>query len=84
MAAIRMENEDSEYQPIKRGLRQGYLASLDLFTLHDEMVLRNFNERQGVNVDVNNINSLRYTDVKVLTENSAQKPHPSHNRSGEK
>ena len=37
-AAIRMDNEISDYRAIKRGVRQGCLVSPDLFNLYSEML----------------------------------------------
>ena len=53
-AAIRMDSEISDYRAIKRGVRQGCVASPDLFNLYSEMILRNLNEHQGVKVGGNN------------------------------
>ena len=72
-AAIRMDNEISHYRAIKRGVRQGCVASPDLFNLYSEMILRNLNEHEGVKVGGNNINNLRYADNTVLIADSEQK-----------
>ena len=39
-AAVRLKNEISNYQPIKRGVRQGCFLSPDLFLLHSEYIRR--------------------------------------------
>ena len=72
-AAIRMDNEISDYRASTRGVRQGCVASPDLFNLYSEMILRNLNEHQGVKVGGNNINNLRYADDTVLIADSEQK-----------
>ena len=73
LAAIRIENETSDYRPIKRGVRQGCVLSPDLFNLYSEMILRNIEELNGVKVGGREINNLRYADDTVLIADSEQK-----------
>ena len=72
-AAIRIEDEISDYRPIKRGVRQGCVLSPDLFNLYSEMILRNIEELQGVKVGGRELNNLRYADDTVLIADSEQK-----------
>ena len=70
MAAIRIENETSDYRQIKRGVRQGRVLSPDLCKLYSEMILRNIDKLNGVKVGGRDINNLRYA---VLIADSEQK-----------
>ena len=65
-AAIRVDNDCSEYRPICRGVRQGCVFSPDLFNIYSEMILRNIEQHEGVKVGGHNINNLRYADDTVL------------------
>ena len=73
LAAIRIENETSDYRPIKRGVRQGCVLSPDLYNLYSEMILRNIDELNGVKVGGREINNLRYADDTVFIADSEQK-----------
>ena len=72
-AAIRVDNECSEYRPIRRGVRQGCVFSPDLFNIYSEMILRNIEQHEGVKVGGKNINNLRYADDTVLIADSEEK-----------
>ena len=72
-AAIRIDNECSVYRPIRRGVRQGCVFSPDLFNIYSEMILRNIENQEGVNVGGHNINNLRYADDTVLIAESEDK-----------
>ncbi|GFN76223.1 endonuclease-reverse transcriptase [Plakobranchus ocellatus] len=66
IAAVRIENEISPFQMIKRGVRQGCVLSLDLFNLYSETILRNLDEYPGIRIGGRMINNLRYADDTVL------------------
>ena len=72
-AAIRIDNDCSVYRPIRRGVRQGCVFSPDLFNIYSEMILRNIQNQEGVNVGGHNINNLRYADDTVLIADSEDK-----------
>ena len=72
-AAIRVDNDCSEYRPICRGVRQGCVFSPDLFNIYSEMILRNIEQHEGVKVGGHNINNLRYADDTVLIADSEEK-----------
>ena len=72
-AAIRVDNDCSEYRPIRRGVRQGCVFSPDLFNIYSEMILRNIENLEGVHVGGHNINNLRYADDTVLIADSEDK-----------
>ncbi|GFR73888.1 retrovirus-related Pol polyprotein LINE-1 [Elysia marginata] len=64
-AAVRIENETSPFQMIKRGVRQGCVLSPDLFNLYSETILRNLDEYPGIRKGGRMINNLRYADDTV-------------------
>ncbi|GFS06308.1 retrovirus-related Pol polyprotein LINE-1 [Elysia marginata] len=65
-AAVRIENETSPFQMIKRGVRQGCVLSPDLFILYSQTILRNLYEYPGIRIGGRMINNLRYADDTVL------------------
>ena len=56
----------SAFQKIKRGVRQGYVLSPDLFSLYSEIIMRNIKGQSGIQVGGHNINNLRYADDTIL------------------
>jgi len=65
-AAMKINNDTSEYKNIKRGVRQGCVLSPDLFNIYSEMILRNIEDVEGVKIGGYNCNNLRYADDTVL------------------
>ncbi len=65
-AAIRVEQDVSQYIEIKLGVRQGCVLSPTLFNLCTEMIFRDINDKKGVIIGGININNLRYADDTVL------------------
>lgn len=65
-AAIRVEGGTSEYTPTQRGVRQGCILSLLLFSVYTELIFREFEDMKGVNIGGRNINNLRYADNTAL------------------
>ena len=72
-AAVRYENEYSQFCSIRRGVRQGCVFSPDLFNLYSESIIRNIQDIKGVIVGGFNINNLRYADDIVLIADSREK-----------
>ncbi|KAK3784412.1 hypothetical protein RRG08_039413 [Elysia crispata] len=72
-AAVRVEEETSNFQNIKRGVRQGCVLSPDLFSLYSEMIMRQIEEIEGLKIGGHNINNIRYSDDTVLTADSEEK-----------
>ncbi|GFR96135.1 endonuclease-reverse transcriptase [Elysia marginata] len=69
-AATRINDEISEYKPIKRGVRQGCVLSPDFFNIYSEMILRNIYDLKRIRIGGVNINNLRYADDTVLLAES--------------
>ena len=72
-AAVRVEEETSKFQNIKRGVRQGCVLSPHLFSLYSEMIMRQIEEIEGLKIGGHNINNIRYADDTVLTADSEEK-----------
>ena len=70
---MRLDDEVSQYKPIKRGVRQGCVLSPDFFNIYSEMILQNISDLEGCNIRVVNINNLRYADDTVLIAESESK-----------
>ena len=64
-AAIRINVTVSKMVPTKRGVRQGYVLSPDLFSLFSEILMRTIKNLPGIGVGVS-VNNLRYADDTVL------------------
>ena len=64
--ALRVNNDTSSFQKIKRGARQGCVLSPDLFNLFVKVIMRNLEELPGIKVCGKNVNNLRYSDDTVL------------------
>ena len=52
--------------PIKRGFRQGFIFSPDLFSLRSEIIIRSLDDLMGVYIGGHSINILQYADDTVL------------------
>ena len=65
-AAVRMDNEVSNFQQINRGVRQGCILSPDLFSLYSEMIMRHLEGTPGIQFGGHSSNNLRYADDTVL------------------
>ena len=73
MAAIRVENELGEWEPIQKGGRQGCVLSSDLFSLYSEKIMSTVQDLEGVLIGDMNINNLRYADDTALIADSSEK-----------
>ena len=66
-AAMRIGNDLSAYQYIKRGVRQGCVLSPDLFfPIYSEIIMRALKGMPGIKVGGYNMNNIRYADDTVL------------------
>ena len=65
-AAVKIENEISAFQNIKRGVRQGCVFSPDLFSIYSEKIMRHIENMPGIEINGRNVNNVRYADDTVL------------------
>ena len=72
-ATVKIGEYQTEYQRIRRGVRQGCVMSPHLFNLYSEIILRSLQGREGISVGGVNINNVRYADDTVLVADSAEK-----------
>ena len=70
---MRVNGEQTEYQEIRRGVRQGCVLSPDLFSLYGEMIMREIWDCEGIRIGGENINNIRYADDTVLVADSEEK-----------
>ncbi|GFN81624.1 endonuclease-reverse transcriptase [Plakobranchus ocellatus] len=71
-AAVRVDNNISQYRPICRGVRQDCMFSTDLFKC-SEIILRNIENHEGIIAGGHNINNLKYTVDTVIIADSEEK-----------
>ncbi|GFO32257.1 endonuclease-reverse transcriptase [Plakobranchus ocellatus] len=71
-ASVRIEEEHSDFKPIKRGVRQGCVMSPDLFNVYSEIILRNLEGISGLKINGENLNNLRHADDTVLKAESGK------------
>ena len=71
-AAVRCDNELSEWMCIKQGVRQGCVASPHLFVLYTEIIMREIDDMDGFKLGGRVINNLRYADDTVIIAESEE------------
>jgi uncharacterized membrane-anchored protein YhcB (DUF1043 family) len=71
-AAVKCDNELSEWMPIKQGVRQGCVASPHLFALYTEMIMREIDNMGGFKIGGTEVNNLRYADDTVIIAESEE------------
>lgn len=73
-ATVRVGNVTSQDFTIQRGVRQGCILSPTLFNVYWEMLFKEFIDeiRQGMKLNGENIDNLRYPDDTVLMANSVE------------
>ena len=68
--SVRVGNTETETVPIRKGVRQGCVASPDLLNLYQEMIMRVTTNMAGIKVGGININNIRYADDTALIATS--------------
>ena len=63
---MRIGNDLSAFQHIKRGIRQGCVLSPDPFPIYSEIIMRAIEGMPGIKVGGYNMNNIRYADDTVL------------------
>lgn len=73
-ATVRVDNRQTEYIDIKRGVRQGCILSPLLFNLYSNSVFKEAleNTNRGIRVNGEIINNIRYADDTVLLSDSIE------------
>ena len=71
-AAVRISNDKSEWQDIRRRVRQGCdsVLSPDLFNIYSEVIMSELGDAEGVNIGGKNVNNIRYADDTALMADS--------------
>ena len=64
--ALKVGDELSEWQEIRRGVRQGCVLSPDLFNIYSKMILRTIEDLEGIKIGGNNITNIRCADIAAL------------------
>ena len=59
---MRVADEESCSQDIKRGVRQGGVLSPEQFNLYSEIIMRDLMDLDGIRFGGRNINNIRYAD----------------------
>ena len=72
-ASVKVGNDESETQYIKRGVRQGCVLSPDLFNLYSELIMRDLRDLEGIKVGGVNMNNIRYADDTAIVADSHDK-----------
>ena len=71
-AAVRHEDEISDWMEIQQGVRQGCVASPHLFALYTEMIMRTLDTMDGFKIGGQILNNIRYADDTVLIAESEE------------
>ena len=65
-AKIRVNSKLSKMVPIKRGVRQGCILSLDLYSQYSEIIIRSLDVLKGVSIEGHNIKNLHMLTILYL------------------
>ena len=70
IANVKIGNDVTGDTQIKKGVRQGYVLSPDLFNLYSKIILRGINDFEGIKVNGVNIRNIPDADDTVLISTS--------------
>ena len=65
-AAVRCDDDISEWMSIKQGVRQGCVASPHLFVLYTEIIIRELGGMEGYKISGTVVNNQRSTNYTVI------------------
>lgn len=68
---VKIQEEVTNYQTVKRGVRQWCIMSPDMFNLYGEIIQRELRELKSIKTGCN-INHIRYADDTVLVADSVE------------
>ena len=68
-----MGEGESEWQDIRRGVRQGCVLSPGLFNIYSEIIMRDLTDLQGLKIGGQNLNNVKHADDTVLGADSEEK-----------
>ena len=71
-AAVRCGVDISKWLDIKQGVRQGCVASPNLFALYTEMIMKELDDIDGFRIGDTVVNNLRYADDTVIIAESEE------------
>ena len=72
-STVRVADEESSSQDIKRGVHQGCVLSPELFNLYSEIIMRDLSGLDGIKFGGRNVNNIRYADDTALIADSEEK-----------
>ena len=70
---MRIENEVTDCIEIKRGVRQGWVLSPDLFLLYCQVIMDVLEDLKDISIGNRNVNNIRYADDTTLITDSVKK-----------
>ena len=72
-STMRVADEESSSQDIKKGVRQACVLLLELFNLYSEIIMRDLMDLDGIKFGGRNINNIRYAVDTALIADSEEK-----------
>ena len=72
-AVVRLDNETSGRVNIEMGVRQRYVLSLNIFSSCTQLVMNELAELDGIKIEGQNVNNIRYADDIVLLADTEEK-----------
>ena len=70
---VRVDDDKNGWVNIEKGVRLGYVLSLDLFSLYTQLMMNKLAELDGIKVGGRNVSNIRYADDMVLIADTEEK-----------